>query len=206
MTRFLASTIETDAYLIAKDEMFIKIINTCKSVHIILADDCFSSLTEAIIGQQLSGKVADVIIKRVYNLCNQNINPRVILELPVEKIREAGLSYSKIKYLKNLASAVEEKTVVFENIDSMSNDEIIAMLTAVKGIGQWTAEMFLIFTLGREDVFSAGDGGLQRAVSKIYGIDQKLTKGMLEEISSRWKPYRTYASLYLWDMLNKKVY
>ncbi|MEI6578852.1 MAG: DNA-3-methyladenine glycosylase 2 family protein [Eubacteriales bacterium] len=205
MAKFLASTKETDAYLIAKDEVFIKIINTCKSVHIVLADDCFASLTASIVGQQLSGKVADVIYARVNKLCNLNINPRIILELPVEKIRKAGLSYSKINYLKNLASAVEDKSIIFENIDALTNEEIIAMLTAVKGIGQWTAEMFLIFTLGREDVFSAGDGGLQRAVCQIYGIEEKPTKKQLEDISGNWKPYRTYASLYLWDTLNKKV-
>jgi len=202
MARYIVSKKEIDEYLMAKDEKFGRLIETCKPVQIKLADDCFSSLTEAVIGQQLSGKVADVIFKRVYNLCSQHITPGVISELPVESLREAGMSYSKINYLKYLAKAVEEKTVSFDNLDSLSNENIITMLTAVKGIGQWTAEMFLIFTLGREDVFSAGDGGLQRAISKIYGIDEKLTKGMLEEISGKWKPFRTYASLYLWKSLN----
>jgi len=202
MARNLSATDEINKYLISRDTAFAEIIKSCEPVKIELTDDCFASLTEAVIGQQLSGKVADVIIKRVANLCGQAINPRVILDIPAESLREAGMSFSKINYVKNLASAVEEKTVSFENIDSLSNEEITAMLTAVKGIGQWTAEMFLIFTLGREDVFSAGDGGLQRAVSKIYGIDEKLTKDKLEEISGKWKPYRTYASLYLWKTLN----
>ena len=201
MAGYLQATDEINEYLIAQDGAFAAIIKSYEPVKIELADDCFASLAEAIIGQQLSGKVADVIIRRVYNLCGQAINPRVILEIPAESLREAGMSYSKINYVKNLASAVEEKTVSFENITSLSNGEITAMLTAIKGIGQWTAEMFLIFTLGREDVFSAGDGGLQRAVAKIYGIDEKLTKDKLEEISSKWKPYRTYSSLYLWKTL-----
>ena len=201
MAGYLQATDAINEYLIAQDGAFAAIIKSYEPVKIELADDCFASLAEAIIGQQLSGKVADVIIRRVYNLCGQAINPRVILEIPAESLREAGMSYSKINYVKYLASAVEEKTVSFENITSLSNGEITAMLTAVKGIGQWTVEMVLMFTLGREDVFALDDLGIQQAICKLYKIDATDKKAMKEKmltISKKWSPYRTYACRYLW--------
>lgn len=205
MTRFITTNQNINKYLCKKDIVFINIINVCKSVEIELSENYFVSLVKSIIGQQLSNKVANVIYNRLYVLCNKNILLKTILKLPIDDLREIGISYSKISYIKNLADAVVSKKVIFDDIENMKNDDIIKMLTSVKGIGPWTSEMFLIFVLGREDVFSYGDGGLQRAITTMYNIDYKLTKKLLIEISNAWKPYRTYASLYLWDLINKNI-
>lgn len=205
MARCLTTRKDIDEYLCKKDTVFIEIISKCKFVKIELAENYFIALVKSIIGQQLSNKVANVIFGRLYALCNNNISPEIILELQADDLRGLGLSYSKINYIKNLSEAVLDKKVIFEDIENMENDNIIKILTSVKGIGQWTAEMFLIFVLGREDVFSCGDGGLQRAIATMYNIEYKLTKKVVNEISDVWKPYRTYASLYLWDLINKNI-
>ena len=203
MSKYLVTTKDINEYLCGKDLIFIDIINKCKSVKIKLDEDYFESLVYGIAGQQLSRRVAQTICGRLQELCKNKITPQIILKLPNEKIREVGLSYSKINYIKNLAEAVINNKVDFTRIEDMDNEDIIKILTAVKGIGRWTAEMFLIFALGREDIFSKADGGLQRAIINMYNIDKQLVKERLDEISNEWKPYRTYASLYLWDLINK---
>jgi len=206
MARYLNTNNSINEYLINVDKVFIEIIGMCKSVNIKLADNYFVSLVEHIVGQQLSNKVTDVICGRLHTLCNRKVEPKIILDISEHELRNIGVSYSKIGYLKNLSSAIESKKIVLENINNLDNKDIITILTSVKGIGQWTAEMFLIFALGREDVFSLNDTGLQKAILNSYKIDGKLTKQRLIQISEKWQPYRTYASLYLWDLLNKGIY
>ena len=176
--------------------------------------DLFTNLAREIIGQQLSGKVADVIWGRVVKLFedlddnlakaqshSQGLDPGTVLEVAEEKLRKCGVSYAKIKYIKNLAEAVLENKVRLDEMESLSDEDVIREITMVKGIGPWTAEMFLMFTLRRPDVFSLGDLGLRTAVGNLYGVERSDVK-KIEEISLRWKPYRSAACRYLWKSLD----
>lgn len=164
--------------------------------------DIFSALVETIVGQQLSGRAADTIFGRFKELMKQTdpLSPEEIISMEDGLIRKAGLSYSKIKYIKNLAQQVVTKELDLGSLEKLADEEVIIHLTKVKGIGRWTAEMALMFILKRPDVFSMGDNGLRSAISKLYGIDKNDLK-QIEKISMKWKPYRTYASRYLWKFL-----
>src|SRR3989344_7349840 len=166
------------------------------------SSDYFVSLTREIIGQQLSGRVAEVIFERFENLFpNRKINAKYLLTIPNQKLRDAGTSWGKVSFLKDLALKVKRGELNLETIDILSNEEVIVELTKVKGIGPWTAEMFLMFALGRPDVFSAGDLGLQNAIVKHYKFKSKPERDKLLEISAKWSPHRTIASRILWNVL-----
>ena len=159
--------------------------------------DYFIGLCREIIGQQLSGKVANVIFTRFEGLFpKRQITPERILTLTDQQIRDIGTSWAKVKYLKDLAKQVKAKTVKLEQLDQLADEEVIKTLTKIKGVGPWTAEMFLIFTLKREDVFSFGDLGLNKAIKKLYG------KRKLEPITKRWSPYKSFGCLALWHSLD----
>jgi DNA-3-methyladenine glycosylase II len=182
-----------------------KLIRQCGPIEILLQEDYFVSIASAIVGQQLSNRVAEVLWSRLVALTEESVGPDMILSLGDEELRQIGISYSKIKYLKALAMAVNNKTLELDQLHLFDNDEIIRQLTMVKGIGPWTAEMFLIFSMGRTDVFSIGDGGLQRAVKWLYQLDEIPGRDEMLRISSQWKPYRTIAALYLWRALDEKI-
>lgn len=166
-----------------------------------VSDNYFASLCESIISQQLSVKVGDVIYNRFVTLLNGTVMPQEALKNSVESLRNIGLSQAKAKYILDLAQKVRDKEVHLEKLSEMTEQEVIDELTTVKGIGQWTAEMFLMFSLGREDLFSTGDLGLKRAIEKLYGIDNP-SKELLIEMSNKWSPYRTYACRILWNSLD----
>jgi DNA-3-methyladenine glycosylase II len=164
--------------------------------------DYFIVLCESIINQQLSEKAGDTIWNRFLSLFpNKKVTPEKVLALPDEKIRSVGTSWSKISYLKNLATHVRQKTLHLHTLQRMSNADVIEELTKVKGIGPWTAEMFLMFSLGREDVFSYGDLGLRNAIKRVYKFKRDPTRTQLEKIVNRWAPYRTWAARILWRSL-----
>jgi DNA-3-methyladenine glycosylase II len=119
-------------------------------------------------------------------------------------MRKCGLSYNKIAYINNICTAVAEGNLTLDKFDEMSDEAIVKQLTAIKGIGEWTAEMFLIFSLGRLDVFSKGDGGLARAINNLYGNGTDLKPKDRLAITEHWKPYRSIASLYLWRSLDNR--
>lgn len=165
----------------------------------------FHRLTREIVGQQLSVKVADVIYKRFEALFgNKPISPEMILGKTDQTLRDIGLSWNKVKYVKDLAQKTLNKELAFEKFAEMTEEEVITELTKVKGIGRWTAEMFLIFNLGREDVFSFGDLGLRRAIEKLYGFEKDAKVKLFVPIVEKWKPFRSYASLALWHSLDNK--
>lgn len=167
-------------------------------------DFLFDRLVESIISQQLSVRVADVIYERVLNLMPQKkMNPKEFLRIKEEILRSAGLSFGKIKYLKDLSAHVAGGSLDLEELQHLSNEEVIEKLTAVKGIGKWTAEMFLMSALGRPDVFSHGDLGLKNAFKKIYGVTE-YNETEAEEIVIKWSPYRTIAARVLWKSLELK--
>lgn len=162
----------------------------------------FLRLTRSIIGQQLSVKAAATIFGRFENLFEKNnIKPESLLNISDEKMREAGISYQKISYLKDLSQKVVDNNVVFSDFSGLPEEMIIEELVKIKGIGRWTAEMFLMFSLGKPDVFSYGDLGLQNAIKKNYGLKQKPTIKQMEKLSKKWAPFRTYAAMILWRSL-----
>ncbi len=156
-------------------------------------------LVESIISQQLSNKAADTIYNRFLALFgNKFPSIKQILDIDIEKLRSAGVSFAKANYVKNIANAFKQGELVIEKIVKMSDEEVIKELTKIKGVGKWTAEMILIFTLKREDVFSIGDAGLKRAIKNLYNlVDEK----EILKLSQKWKPKRSFASWYLWRSL-----
>lgn len=167
----------------------------------------FRALVESIISQQLSVKAADTIEARFKALFNSKSFPKPaeVLKMGDAKLRSVGLSGAKAKYIKDLARRVENGDLHFRGIQTKSEEEIIEMLVKVNGIGRWTAEMFLMFSVGRPDVYSHGDLGLRNAITKLYKIKGELTQKKAETIAAKWSPYRTLACRYLWASLNLKT-
>ncbi len=168
-------------------------------------DEYFFSLLDAIASQQLSSKVASVIVNRVRALTPWEAPPTAeqILSTPDQALRDTGLSWSKVRYMKDLASHVAGGQLDLAHISQMEDEEIISRLVVVKGIGRWTAKMFLLFSLGRPDVFAVDDYGLQVAIKRLYGLPDLPKPVPMREIAEPWRPYRSYASLYLWRSLDK---
>jgi DNA-3-methyladenine glycosylase II len=163
--------------------------------------DHFSALCREIIGQQLSTKVARVIFERFKNLFpKENITSTYLIGIKQEALRAIGMSNSKAQFLLDLAQKVENKEISFAKLQQLDDEGVIRELVQVKGIGPWTAEMFLIFSLGREDVFSFGDLGLKNAIKKIYGLTNA-TNADIAEIVIKWSPYKSYACRILWKSL-----
>lgn len=159
--------------------------------------DLFLALVRSINGQQLSVKAAASIFGRLKELLDDDISPEKILSATDEQLRSCGISYSKIKYMKGIATAVSAKQIDLEYIKTLSDEDVIAELTKLHGIGRWSAEMLLIFSLRRPDVFSLGDLGLKEAVKRLYGVEREDLKA-IEAIADQWRPYRSYACRYLW--------
>jgi DNA-3-methyladenine glycosylase II len=166
------------------------------------AADFFAALCNEIVSQQLSDKVADVLYGRLNQVCAGRVTAAKIIRLTDQQLRDTGMSWSKVKFIKNLATAVTTKAINLNQLTTLEDELVVAELTKLPGIGPWTAEMFLMFSLGREDVFSHGDLGLRRAIKKLYGFPNEPTHSQLEAITSKWSPYRTYACLVLWKIGN----
>lgn len=188
------------------DSILFSVINHIKPFSIEKSDDYFLDLIEAIICQQLSDKAGATIFSRFQKLFpKEKITPKKVLSLTDAAIRNVGPSWSKVRYIKNIAQAVTDGTLDFGALDTLNNEEIIKELTKIKGIGPWTAEMFLMFSLGRGDVFSFGDLGLKRAIKNLYHFKQEPSRKQLEALSRKWSPYRTYACRILWRSLEIKT-
>lgn len=184
------------------DRKLFKVAQNMEPFEIEKSDDYFRSLCREIIGQQLSGTVARVIFERFIKLFpNQTITTQETIKLTEEQIRGTGASWAKTRFIRDLAQKVADKTLDLEKLEELDNESVVLELIRVKGIGPWTAEMFLMFALGRADVFSPGDLGLRNAVAKLYKLKTKPTPQELLDISHKWSPYRTYASLILWQSL-----
>jgi len=162
----------------------------------------FHHLCASIISQQLSVKVARVIHDRYLNLFDgKEPIPEEVLKMPVEKLRSIGFSQAKATYVHNIAVFALEQGLDAKKLHKLHNEEIIEYLTQIKGVGRWTVEMQLMFTMGREDVFAIDDLGIQNAMIALYKIktdDKKKLKAKLLKISEQWAPYRTYACMHLW--------
>lgn len=169
------------------------------------ATDVFGALTRAIVSQQLSTKAADTIYKRVLVLTKkQHPDARAVLKCSVEQLREAGLSRPKAGYLHDLAERTLKKELHIDRLTEMPDDDVIAELTAVKGLGVWSAHMFLMFALNRPDVWPVGDLGIRNGVMRLTGAKKHLDPKKLEKFGDNWRPYRTVAATYIWMSLDNK--
>lgn len=161
--------------------------------------DYFHSLCYEIIGQQLAKNAARAIFGRFKMLFpGEQITPEETIKLSEEAIRNAGASWSKARFVRDLAQKTLDGTLDLTGLARLSDSQVVDKLTKVKGIGPWTAQMFLMFTLGREDIFSHGDLGLRKAVIKLYSLRDDATQDEIEKIAKKWSPYRTYACRILW--------
>ena len=166
-----------------------------------LHKDYFESLCREIVGQQLSGKVVDVIFERFCKVV-QKVTPENVLKIPDQKLRDCGLSWRKVSYIKDLALKTKSGELKTKKLTSLTDEEVEKELIAVKGIGKWTAQMFLMFTLGRADIFPLDDLGIKNGMKKLTG--KEMDKIEMDKFAERWKPYRTVASWYIWRNLDNR--
>lgn len=178
-----------------------KLANMHTLTEVEVSANLFHDLIESIIGQQLSNKVAPIIIKRFVSLIGENYQSPDIVKNSDDVYRSLGLSYRKASYIRSLSEEIINGRLVLDSLTSLENESVIGELTKVRGIGRWTAEMFLIFSLARPDVFSLGDLGLRTAVSRLYGVDREDINS-IENISQNWTPFRSSASRLLWRSLD----
>ena len=162
--------------------------------------DYFLDLVEIVTGQQLSLKAAGTILARFLALFPAKPKPDEVLAVTIETLRSVGLSNSKANYVRNIAQAVSSGALPLDQLEKQSDDEVKRELIKIKGIGPWSAEMFLIFSLKRPDVFSVGDLGLRNAIERLYGIKRNNLK-QIEKLSLTWKPHRSLACRLLWASL-----
>ena len=167
--------------------------------------EAYGALLRAIVGQQLSTKAARTIYGRLEAMFNGRApTPAELLAADEEEVRGAGLSRPKVAYLRDLAEHVEDGRLELDRLAELPDDEVIAQLTAVKGLGEWTAHMFLIFHLGRPDVLPVGDLGIRNAAALAYGLDSPPKPDALRGLAEPWRPHRSLASLYLWRSLDNE--
>ena len=187
---------------LSKDKKLKKLVAGQEPIVLKLHKNIGLRLCASIMSQQLSTKVAEVIFRRFLELYGKREpTPQQIVATPAETLRSIGLSNAKVGYIHNVSQFVIDNKLSDARLKKMSNEEIITLLTKIKGVGKWTVEMLLMFTLGREDVFSVGDYGIQMAMKKLYSLDDSNKKEWhqnMEKIAAKWTPYRTYACLHLW--------
>ncbi len=188
---------------LSKDKKLKKLIDTQAPVLLEKRNKVYLRLCASILSQQLSTTVAKILYNRflaLYN--NKEPSAKRILETPASTFREIGFSNAKASYVHNVCEFFISNKITDAQLHQMTDTEIIQLLTQIKGVGKWTVEMILMFTLGREDVFAMDDLGLKQTVIKLYHLketDKKLLQKKIESISLKWSPYRTYACMYLWN-------
>jgi DNA-3-methyladenine glycosylase II len=195
---------EAVAHLRAADPVLREVMERVGPFEMTQEPDLWWSLVDAIASQQLSVRAASTIVGRVEALAasGRRPTPEEILATPDEALRACGLSRAKTAYVKDLAARWLDGTLRPERIPALPDEEVIALLTQVKGIGRWTAQMVLMFTLGRPDVLPVDDLGLREAMARAYGLAERPAREEMERLAEPWRPYRTVASRYLWKSLN----
>jgi len=188
-------------HLSRQDPILAEIIGRVGEYRIQFRDPVFETLVRSIVYQQLSGKVAAVIFGRLQTAVAGNMTPASILKLRPARMRKLGLSTQKTAYIRDLARHTRDGALVFEELPSLSDSEVIERLTQVKGIGVWTAHMFLMFALQRADVLPTGDLGIRTAMRKAYDLKEMPLPAEMERIAGCWRPYCSVASWYLWRSL-----
>ncbi|ODR79497.1 3-methyladenine DNA glycosylase [Haladaptatus sp. W1] len=157
----------------------------------------YERLCISIINQQLSTASAAAVKERVFALLGE-VTPEAVLDAAAADLRDAGLSRTKVQYLKNAARAFRQNDFTAEGLAAHSNEEVVDALTEIKGVGDWTARMYLLFVLEREDILPLGDLAVRRGIQQLYGDGEELTREEMREIGERWRPYRSVATRYIW--------
>ena len=192
--------------LLSKQDLQLgKLIKSIGNYSIQIHDNLFESLLKSIVYQQLAGSAANAIYSRFLLYYDNTLpTPEQIILTPDTVLRfRIGLSFKKIEYIKNLATKIASGELNIHNLPKLQDEEIITELVKVKGIGRWTAEMFLIFSLKRADVIPLDDLGVKKAIQKLYNLSDLPTHDYMLEVSSKWKPYRSIATWYLWKSLSR---
>ena len=188
--------------LSGKDLILKKIIRKHNKGFLKTRNNPFFSLCRTIVGQQISTKAADSIWSKFEKKCKKNIKPKMVIKIPTRNLKSAGLSRQKIRYLKNIAKAFKNKSFNIKKLKKMNDEEAIGYITQLKGLGVWSAEMFLMFNLNRPDIFPVKDIGLLRAISKNYKTSYPPSKKFLNKISKLHSGYRTVVTWYLWRSID----
>ena len=184
-----------------KDKKLSKIIKSYPDDFLFSKSDPFFTLARSIVGQQISVKAAQAVWDRLKFKVSK-ISPKVIIKAHSSTLKSVGLSRQKVCYLKNLANAFIEKKIKLKMWNKMTDEEIVQDLIQIKGIGRWTAEMFLIFNLCRADIFPLDDIGMIKGLCKLYNISYPTKREIIIRIGEKWKPYRSVATWYLWRSLD----
>ena len=185
-----------------KDIVLRKIIKKYNKGFLTTKNNPFFSLCRTIVGQQISVKAADSIWTKFEKKCKKKIKPKIIIKMPSRNLKSAGLSRQKIRYLKNIAKAFANKSFDVKKLKKMNDIDAINYITKLKGLGVWSAEMFLMFNLNRPNIFPVKDIGLLRAISKNYKTDYPPSKKFLEKISKIHDGYRTIFTWYMWRSID----
>ena len=198
--------IATGIDFLKRDKKMKVLINKFRRPDFNQGQDYFQSLLRSIVFQQLSGKAAQTIYERLVSLIpkTSNLCPNEVLKLNKDEMRKAGLSFQKINYVRNLADYFENNSLQKNNVEKMTEEEISKELIQIKGIGQWTVDMFLMFTLNRADILPYKDLGIQKGIMKIFKMKNLPSKNEMENCSRKWRPYRTIACWYLWRIADEK--
>ena len=188
-------------YLSKKDRVLKSIISTYQNEYLSINKNYFHCLLNSIIGQQISVSAANSIKRRFFSL-KKNINPISISTIKIKSLREVGLSRQKILYINNISEFFIQNKKFIKNINKFSEAETREKLISIKGVGEWTADMFLIFGLGKSNIFPKGDLGFLKAISINYKKNLPLTNNYLNLLFNKWTPYNTLATWYLWRSLD----
>ena len=198
--------IEAGIDFLKRDNNMKILIDKFGSPNFTIGQDYFQSLLRSIVFQQLSGRAAQTIYERFIKLIpkTSNLCPNEVLKLNNDDMRKSGLSFQKINYVMNLADYFENNSFKKKDVERMTDEEISKELTQIKGIGQWTVDMFLMFTLNRADILPYKDLGIQKGIMKILNKKIIPSKKEMENCSKKWRPFRTIACWYLWRMTDDK--
>ncbi len=188
-------------HLMKKDRVMRRLVPKFIGAAIETRGEPFVTLARSVVGQQISVKAAQSVWDR-FSALMKTVNPRAVSELTVEDMRAAGLSGRKVEYIKDLADYFQTGKVSVKQWDAMEDEAIIAELIAIRGIGRWTAEMFLMFYLRRPDVLPLDDVGLLNGISKLYFSDEPVSRSEVRDLARAWEPYRSVATWYIWRSLD----
>jgi DNA-3-methyladenine glycosylase II len=198
---------QAQVHLAKNDKILAGLIKIAGDCTIKPHKDYYGELVDSIVSQQLSSKASATIWNRVIALFDNKLpTPDQLIAVDADVVRACGVSYPKIGYMKDLAQHIIDGRLDLDHISTLSNEELITQLTAVKGIGDWSAHMFMIFSLGRLDILPVGDLGIKKSIMLLYGLKELPDKFMIEKIAAdnKWHPYESVASWYLWHSLDNK--
>lgn len=203
--RFEQKLRDAEKYIAKNDKKLAPVIKSSGPCRINPHSDHYGELVGSIVGQQLSSKAAATIWRRILDLFGGKMpTPEQLLKIDGQKLRDAGVSWPKVGYMKDLAQHIIDGRLDLGHVSTMPNEQLIEQLTAVKGIGEWSAHMFMMFGLGRLDILPVGDLGIRKAIMQLYGLKEMPSAEQIITVSNKnhWHPYESVASWYLWQSLD----